>query len=158
LATFGFGVWKIEKRETRFLVPGRLCHLDQIPNCGIASSITHVLLPCVQVTSDLAGFWKTSYALVRRDMKGRYPKHHWPEDPSEAEATRLTKKGTAREAAAAEAAEAARGSGHGKGESSHLDLGSRGTPSSVDSKGRRDAVNDEHYMCHTTHCDMLVNM
>ena len=108
---------KSKNAKPRFLVPGRLCHLDQIPNCGIASSITHVLLPCVQVTSDLAGFWKTSYALVRRDMKGRYPKHHWPEDPSEAEATRLTKKGTAREAAAAEAAEAARGSGHGEGES-----------------------------------------
>jgi ATP-dependent helicase HrpB len=33
----------------------------------------------IQVTQDLAGFWKGSYAQVRREMKGRYPKHDWPE-------------------------------------------------------------------------------
>ena len=36
----------------------------------------------IQVTSDLAGFWKGSWSEVRKDMAGRYPKHRWPEDPS----------------------------------------------------------------------------
>jgi ATP-dependent helicase HrpB len=33
------------------------------------------------ITGDLAGFWRTGWAAVRRDMLGRYPKHAWPEDP-----------------------------------------------------------------------------
>ena len=44
----------------------------------------------VQITKDLASFWRTSYALVRKDMRGRYPKHYWPEDPLTAVATRRT--------------------------------------------------------------------
>ena len=36
----------------------------------------------MQITRDLAGFWRGSYAEVRRDMRGRYPRHYWPENPA----------------------------------------------------------------------------
>src|SRR5205085_10723834 len=49
----------------------------------------------LQVTSDLAGFWATSYRAVRAEMRGRYPRHDWPEDPLAAVPTRRTKNATA---------------------------------------------------------------
>ena len=45
----------------------------------------------VQITRDLASFWRTTYADVRRDLRGRYPKHYWPEDPLQAQPTRRTR-------------------------------------------------------------------
>jgi ATP-dependent helicase HrpB len=42
----------------------------------------------VQITRDLASFWKTTYFDVKKDLKGRYPKHYWPDDPASATPTR----------------------------------------------------------------------
>jgi ATP-dependent helicase HrpB len=60
--------------------------------------LLHLLSPArrpVQVTRDLAGFWQGSYFEVRKDLKGRYPRHPWPDDPLNAPASaRAKKKGT----------------------------------------------------------------
>jgi ATP-dependent helicase HrpB len=51
---------------------------------GKVKALLHLLSPArrpVQVTRDLAGFWRGTYKDVKRDLKGQYPKHHWPDDP-----------------------------------------------------------------------------
>jgi ATP-dependent helicase HrpB len=50
----------------------------------------------VQITADLASFWQTGYPQVIKELKGRYPKHPWPDDPGSATASRGTKKQIAR--------------------------------------------------------------
>lgn len=62
---------------------------------GRVPVLLHLLSPArrpVQVTRDLAGFWQGAYIEVRKDLRGQYPKHYWPDNPLEAEATARTKK------------------------------------------------------------------
>jgi ATP-dependent helicase HrpB len=56
--------------------------------------LIHLLSPAgrpVQITSDLAGFWQTGYPEVKKELKGRYPKHYWPDNPLQAQATARVK-------------------------------------------------------------------
>lgn len=60
--------------------------------------LVHLLSPArrpVQVTRDLAGFWQRTYAEVKKELKGRYPKHYWPDDPATAVATARVRPGRA---------------------------------------------------------------
>jgi len=66
-------------------------------NEGRTKILLHLLSPGykpVQVTQDLKSFWQTTYHEVRKELRMRYPKHHWPEDPWTAEAVRGVKKRT----------------------------------------------------------------
>ncbi len=69
--------------------------LGETPRVAGVPVVMHLLSPArrpVQVTRDLASFWKTGYFDVRKDLRGRYPKHSWPEDPVAAVATRGTRR------------------------------------------------------------------
>jgi ATP-dependent helicase HrpB len=64
-------------------------------NEGRTKVLLHLLSPGykpVQVTQDLKSFWQTTYHEVRKELRMRYPKHHWPEDPWTAEAVRGAKR------------------------------------------------------------------
>ncbi len=66
-----------------------------ISNNSQVPLIIEILSPAkrpIQVTQDLVAFWQGSYQAVQKDMKAQYPKHFWPDDPANAEATRKTKR------------------------------------------------------------------
>jgi ATP-dependent helicase HrpB len=57
--------------------------------------LIHLLSPAqrpIQITSDLAAFWRSTYREVKKELAGRYPKHYWPENPLEAQATNRAKR------------------------------------------------------------------
>lgn len=61
---------------------------------GKVMLMMHLLSPArrpIQVTQDLRSFWQNTYHDVKKELKGRYPKHYWPEDPLQAEATHRIK-------------------------------------------------------------------
>ena len=62
---------------------------------GVMPLQIHLLSPAmrpIQITYDLSSFWKNSYAEVRKELRGKYKRHYWPENPYEAIATKKTKK------------------------------------------------------------------
>ncbi len=86
---------RLQEMFGQYVTP-TVCH-------GRITVTLHLLAPSnrpIQVTSDLESFWLTTYAEVKKELAGRYPKHYWPDDPHQAQATARTKKGMKKTGAA----------------------------------------------------------
>lgn len=75
---------------------GRSDH-PQVGGIPLVLSLTSPAGRPIQTTRDLPGFWAGSWAAVAKEMRGRYPKHPWPDDPARADPTLRTKKAAARQ-------------------------------------------------------------
>ncbi len=89
----------IDYSETPPVLAAKLQELfgwQNTPHIGYGTRLKlHLLSPArrpVQITMDLASFWEKTYAEVKKDLKGRYPKHDWPDDPTQAIASRGVKR------------------------------------------------------------------
>jgi len=91
-----------EAGPTVELRPQALFGLATHPMIGATPLVLSLTSPAgrpIQTTRDLPGFWAGSWAAVAREMRGRYPRHPWPDDPASASATLRTKNADARAAA-----------------------------------------------------------
>jgi ATP-dependent helicase HrpB len=73
--------------------------LDDHPRAGRVPLLLRLTSPAgrpIQTTRDLPGFWRGSWAAVAKEMRGRYPRHPWPDDPARADPTLRTKKAAGR--------------------------------------------------------------
>ncbi len=97
--------YDVERSPKVSLPMQELYGLSHTPNVGIVAGVNEqkqgipllleLLSPAqrpIQVTQDLVKFWSGSYQAVQKDMKSRYPKHYWPDDPANAKATNKTKR------------------------------------------------------------------
>ncbi|MEU7789169.1 ATP-dependent helicase HrpB [Amycolatopsis sp. NPDC049159] len=87
---------RVDYREDRPVLAVKLQETfgwTETPTLAGVPVVLHLLSPAgrpAAITADLAGFWTTGYPAVRADLRGRYPKHPWPEDPATAAPTRHT--------------------------------------------------------------------
>ncbi|MGB1197596.1 MAG: ATP-dependent helicase HrpB [Thalassotalea sp.] len=93
--------YSVEKPPSVSLPMQELYGLTQGPTIGSTNQSSSVALVLellspaqrpIQITQDLAGFWQSSYKEVQKEMKAKYPKHFWPDDPANALPTNKTKK------------------------------------------------------------------
>ncbi|WP_318307669.1 ATP-dependent helicase HrpB [Amycolatopsis solani] len=91
---------RVDYREDRPVLAVKLQETfgwTETPTVAGVPVVLHLLSPAgrpAAITADLAGFWTTGYPAVRADLRGRYPKHPWPEDPATAVPTRHTRRRT----------------------------------------------------------------